>query len=277
MAGKAASGMGSGRPHIVDRAQRREEISTMRLNPNLDTGALSRTLAAEGRVQIRDFLHAGEAARLHDFLRQETAWVRSLNRYADENDRDGSGGDVAVSVFEALPQEKKDKFYAYIRQTARENKLQYCYDKIKISEIVQGGSAIPDYLQNVYDFVFGPVFGAFIEQLTGATDPRMTDTRAYRYLPGHFIMPHSDTPGEYERVYAWVLNLNPVWRVPWGGLLEFINDEGLIVETFVPLFNSINVFRIPQLHAVSYVTPFAAEPRYSCTGWISFNRRIAAT
>jgi Rps23 Pro-64 3,4-dihydroxylase Tpa1-like proline 4-hydroxylase len=248
----------------------------MRLNPRLNAEAFSHVLEESGRIQIRDFLDMGEAARLHDALLKETGWVRSLNKYADENDSEGIPSEVPVSAFEALPQEKKEKFYAYIRQTARKNKLQFCYDKIKISESVESGMMLSECMRSVYEFVFGEDFGKFIAKLTGSTGPRFTDIRAYRYLPGHFIMSHSDDPGEYERVYAWVLNLNPVWRIAWGGLLEFTDGEGLITDTFVPLFNSINIFRVPQPHAVSYVTPFAAEPRYSCTGWVSFNRRAPA-
>lgn len=245
----------------------------MRLNPRLNAGDFSHALANLGRVQIRDFLDTGEAEKLHNSILTETSWVRSLNKFAGHDDTSGYPAEIALGELEALPKEKKEMFYAFIRQTARENKLQYCYDKIRVSESVANGTLLSECMKGLYDFVLGDDFREFISILTGWTGPRLTDIRAYRYLPGHFIMPHNDSPGEYERVYAWVLNLNPVWRAPWGGLLEFSDDEGLIIETFVPLFNSINVFRVPQMHAVSYVTPFAAEPRYSCTGWISFNRR----
>jgi Rps23 Pro-64 3,4-dihydroxylase Tpa1-like proline 4-hydroxylase len=30
----------------------------------------------------------------------------------------------------------------------------------------------------------------------------------------------------------------------------------------------MNIFRVPQLHAVSYVAPFARADRYSITGWL---------
>ena len=57
------------------------------------------------------------------------------------------------------------------------------------------------------------------------------------------------------------------WRAEWGGLLLFKDDAGEVVEAFTPGFNVLNVFRVPQAHAVSMVTPFAGAPRLSITGW----------
>ncbi|MNN76656.1 hypothetical protein D3C81_1930560 [compost metagenome] len=88
-----------------------------------------------------------------------------------------------------------------------------------------------------------------------------------RYLPGHFLNRHSDANPKTERLYAYVLNLSPGWRAEWGGLLQFLDEGGDITETFVPSFGALNVFAVPQMHAVSTVAPFAGGPRYSVTGW----------
>ena len=40
-----------------------------------------------------------------------------------------------------------------------------------------------------------------------------------------------------------------------------------MVDTFVPLWNSLSLFRVPQPHVVSLVEPWAGSPRYSITGW----------
>jgi Rps23 Pro-64 3,4-dihydroxylase Tpa1-like proline 4-hydroxylase len=35
----------------------------------------------------------------------------------------------------------------------------------------------------------------------------------------------------------------------------------------MPVFNALNLFRVPLLHSVTLVTPFAGGARLSITGW----------
>ncbi len=42
-----------------------------------------------------------------------------------------------------------------------------------------------------------------------------------------------------------------------------------IVESYVPRFNSMVMFKVPLMHCVSYVAPFAQAPRHSLTGWFT--------
>ena len=65
-----------------------------------------------------------------------------------------------------------------------------------------------------------------------------------------------------------MLNLTPDWRTDWGGLLAFIDEDGHVAEAYRPSYNALNIFRVPQRHAVSFVAPFAGAPRLSITGWI---------
>jgi Rps23 Pro-64 3,4-dihydroxylase Tpa1-like proline 4-hydroxylase len=67
---------------------------------------------------------------------------------------------------------------------------------------------------------------------------------------------------------AYVLNLTPEWRPDWGGLLQFYDAMGNVSRAFTPGFNVLNIFRVPQPHSVSWVTPLAAAPRYAVTGWL---------
>ncbi|MNL50034.1 hypothetical protein D3C87_1730150 [compost metagenome] len=64
-----------------------------------------------------------------------------------------------------------------------------------------------------------------------------------------------------------MLNLTPRWRAEWGGQLQFLDADGDVSESLIPAFDALNVFRVPQSHAVSVVAPFAGAPRYSITGW----------
>ena len=58
----------------------------------------------------------------------------------------------------------------------------------------------------------------------------------------------------------------------WGGLLHFLDPTGQrAVDTFTPVWNSLSLFRVPQMHEVSLVAPWAGSPRYSITGWFRRN------
>ena len=65
-----------------------------------------------------------------------------------------------------------------------------------------------------------------------------------------------------------MLNLTPAWRAEWGGVLEFLDADGHVAEGYVPSFNALNLFAVPQLHHVSHIAPFARGPRLSITGWL---------
>jgi Rps23 Pro-64 3,4-dihydroxylase Tpa1-like proline 4-hydroxylase len=65
-----------------------------------------------------------------------------------------------------------------------------------------------------------------------------------------------------------VFGLTPQWRIEWGGLLLFHGADGQVERGFVPRFNSLALFAVPQLHSVSMVTRAAPYRRYSITGWL---------
>jgi Rps23 Pro-64 3,4-dihydroxylase Tpa1-like proline 4-hydroxylase len=64
-----------------------------------------------------------------------------------------------------------------------------------------------------------------------------------------------------------VINLGHDWQADWGGLLQFFDESGQVTESFVPRYNTLSLFRVPQLHAVSLVAPWAERPRFGITGW----------
>jgi Rps23 Pro-64 3,4-dihydroxylase Tpa1-like proline 4-hydroxylase len=64
------------------------------------------------------------------------------------------------------------------------------------------------------------------------------------------------------------MNLTPGWSVDWGGLLMFVDQDGHVAEAYTPAFNALNLFQVPQPHAVSMVAPFAGGDRLAITGWV---------
>ena len=94
------------------------------------------------------------------------------------------------------------------------------------------------------------------------------NAQATRYLPGHFLKQHSDENIEEGRLYAYVMGFSKDWNPDWGGLLHILDDKGQIIKTLIPKYNTLSIFKVPQNHFVSYVTPYAESERLAITGWL---------
>jgi SM-20-related protein len=98
---------------------------------------------------------------------------------------------------------------------------------------------------------------------------RSITAQATCYMPESFLSAHDDVADNVEnRLVAYVLGITKDWKFDWGGFLQFLDPEsGKVIDSFPPTFNSLMLFRVPQWHSVSFVTPFALRPRISVTGW----------
>lgn len=65
-----------------------------------------------------------------------------------------------------------------------------------------------------------------------------------------------------------MLNLSCAWNADWGGLLQFIDDDGRVLDSFLPRWNTLSLFAVPAGHAVSRVAPWAGQERLAITGWL---------
>lgn len=230
------------------------------LDPTLDPRTLKPAFDRFGRMHIPAFLTSDSAARLHALLNNETEWVVSTI---------GGGvvADVGLGYLADLSPAERARFDALAHREAARG-FHYMFDTVRISTPLEKGRPLPAAWREVAAFLNGGPFLDFIRALTG--DPRgaYVDAQATRFRPGHYLTEHDDEKPEAGRLYAYVLNLTPDWRVDWGGLLNFIDEDGHVAEGYTPSFNALNIFRVPQRHAVSFVAPFAVAPRLSITGWI---------
>ena len=230
-------------------------------NPGHAPASLRAVFQRFGRIHIPAFLPSPTAHDVYETLRDRTPWNRTLN---------GSGGktwDLPVAEFEALPPEQRNGLADAAYADARHG-FQYLFDNYRLSNAVETGEAVDPVLLALYRFFNGPDFLGFVRALTGDPAAVYVDAQATRYLPGHFLTAHDDSAEDKHRLYAYVLNLTPRWRADWGGLLLFLDDDGHVAEGYTPAFNALNIFRVPQQHAVSLVAPFAETGRFSVTGWI---------
>ena len=109
---------------------------------------------------------------------------------------------------------------------------------------------------------------ALMRELTGDARVRRVNAQATRYRPGQFLRWHTDIDSTEGRLYAYVLNLSRDWEADWGGLLQFIDDDGSVLDTMLPRWNTLSLFAVPAGHAVSLVAPWAGDDRLAITGWL---------
>jgi Rps23 Pro-64 3,4-dihydroxylase Tpa1-like proline 4-hydroxylase len=231
----------------------------LQLNPGLDVGALARDFARHGRLHVRNLLTSDAAARLHRCLEQETDYSVAIMTE--------QGAQYAKPAALAQPDLMRQvQIGAYNR--AHDGQFSFLYD---VHVVTQTGAPYPQashYLRAATDFLEGPAFLELCRKVTGLSDIAFADAQATRYRPGHFLTLHDDNVPEQKRLAAYVLNLTPRWRPEWGGMLLFLDGDGHVDQGFMPAFNALNIFTVPQRHVVSQVAPFAGGPRLSITGWL---------
>ena len=231
------------------------------LQPGLDPAALAEVYRRDGRLQIINFLRHDGAMALFRQLAESKAWRLAINR-GDRTE------DFEPAELAAWPADKMAALDHAVVQGGRRG-FQFRYQTIRLPEYGTGsGQVPPSLLTQFVGFLSSAEIIAFMRTLTGAEDIAFADGHASRYEPGHFLTAHDDTNVGFGRRAAYVLNLTPQWRPDWGGLLLFYDDRGNIVRGFTPAFNVLNIFKVPQPHSVSWVTPLAEAPRYAVTGWL---------
>ena len=145
--------------------------------------------------------------------------------------------------------------------------FQYAYNCYPMLDAyLQGWDQVP-LLNNVLEFINSEPVLNFVRHLTGRPEIIKGDAQATRYGPGQFLKLHTDNIVEEHRVAAFVLNFTPKWDPDWGGYLQFYDARRDIEQAFLPSFNTLNIFTVPQSHSVSYVANYATHYRYAITGW----------
>ena len=116
-----------------------------------------------------------------------------------------------------------------------------------------------------------PEFINTLNEITGLELTQLTTLFMSKYKSGNFLSPHSDRGNGR---LAFVINLTKFWKPQYGGNLHFMNDDRTeILDTFVPEFNNLVVFYVPEgdgvPHFVSHVAPNVKHNRFAVTGWFT--------
>jgi len=228
-------------------------LDAPRLRDGLDQAAFADAFRRLGRVHVPSILADTSAERLHRCLTQETPWTLVHNK-------NGVRVDFPYTTLEQRAIESRGAW-----QRANSD-FTYVYDNHRLSH---AGEPYPDkghYLAKLVAFLNSADFIAFVRMVTGMPSIAFADAQATLYRPGDFLTAHDDTAGGKNRLAAYVLNMTSGWRADLGGILEFIGTDGHVSGGYIPAFNALNIFRVPQVHCVSQVSLFG-QLRYSVTGW----------
>jgi len=156
---------------------------------------------------------------------------------------------------------------ASVHAGAREG-FQYRFESIRVPDDAAARADSDDVLAALATFLSGDEARDLLRTVTGHADIAFADAQATAFSPGDFLTGHDDEVAGKGRRAAYVLGLNPRWRIEWGGLLLFHTSADRVGEGWSPGFNTLALFAVPQAHSVSLVTPSAAYRRYSVTGWL---------
>lgn len=223
-----------------------------------DAAAYATVYQQRRRIHIPDLLEPDQAGSLHDIL-MESSWNRVIN----------SGRkvfDITPEQQASLSEEQSEGLRSRVLAAAREH-YQFSYENHRLSERGEAYHDPTHPLSSVVTFLNSALLLRFVRRMTGVHDISYADAQATRFGPGDFLHIHDDVDVIKKRRLAYVLNLTRRWSPEWGGILNFVDDDGHVSEGYTPCFNALNVFDVGVKHFVSIVAPFAGEPRISVTGW----------
>ncbi len=231
----------------------------VRLSPTLDPRLIAAAYARFGRVSVTGALDADCASRIHECLVKEVPWQLHFN----DGDRTY---DVPGDQVQLLPEANRVLLLDAIHAKAQ-TRFQYLFNNFPMYDSYEAGRHRELYVMRVMEFLNSAPFLSFARAITGDPQIALVDAQATLYRGGHFLTAHDDDVRGKSRACAYVLNFSPQWKADWGGILHFLDADDQVVEGYTPRFNALNVFRVPQRHAVSCVAPFAQTGRYSISGW----------
>lgn len=228
------------------------------INNDINLNHYRQVLVQNTRVQIPDFLQADAAETLRHCLLNETPWALAERS-------DGLSHTIAATEYSAMTDQQRADLMAKSYEKAK-HEFQFSYDSYMMVKAVTEGWTF-NALHAVLEFLNSPEFLVFARRLSGEPGINAVTAQGTRYRPGQFLTRHQDEEVKEGRVCAFVINLTKNWDSDWGGLLQFHDNDKRLIDTFVPYWNHLSLFRVPQPHSVSLVSPWALEPRLAITGW----------
>jgi SM-20-related protein len=212
-------------------------------------------------VRIRNVLDPSSAARLHACLSNEVPWRVTYNDGMENIMLDA----LASRSQDADSQRELMRDVVFRAQSG----FQYLFLSYPMITAYIQGENPSLLLHRVLEWLNDPHTLDVFRRITGIQSLHKANAQATFYRPGDFLKRHDDSGTESQgRRVAYVLSMTKGWRADWGGQLQFLDANDEVDEVWMPTFNSLALFVVPTWHTVSYVAPFARQPRYAISGWL---------
>ena len=229
---------------------------------DLDTAVLHRQYAATGYVIIRNLLCPPVAEAAFAALQHSVPWEfhrRPLN----------SGGkvDIIDPAHYASMTDKEIRRQVPRMATLKDNDFSFAYCRYTIPASLQDSPEERRILTTIYRYFNSAEYLGLMAAITGDDNGREVSTWASRYDRHHHLSVHMDESPGQGRIAAHVLGLSKNWNKAWEGSFAFCNSKGKPVHKVPPQFNQLLLFKVPRLHLVTQVKPWASGARYSLFGW----------
>jgi Rps23 Pro-64 3,4-dihydroxylase Tpa1-like proline 4-hydroxylase len=229
------------------------------LNPALKIDDLAAEFRIKRRIQIQNILLPKAADDLYRCLEHDVPWGLA---YIDGEESRLLTADELVSFNQNDWLNLNNKV-----QTRAVDRFQFMYNSYMMITAYKEKRDPHLLLHSMVEFINAAPFLDLMRKVTGISSIMRADAQATRYIPGHFLKKHNDQAVKQYREVAYVLNLTKKWQADWGGLLQFMDDDGNVVDTYLPTYNSLTMFQVPAWHHVSYVAAYVPNGRYAITGW----------
>jgi len=233
------------------------------LNTDLDIKTLRENFHLDKRLKIENFLKPEIAEQLRNACLNHVPF--SLQYVLDGEYQSKTPAELS----KLTPQEANDMHNKVLTEASKG--VGFLYDGYLRSRVDPNSSSWQneelEFAHKVFDDMSSDDVINVIKQITDNQEINGAEPQYTRYTNGHFLTRHLDiVPGRGRR-FAFVLGLTKDWHPDWGGLLQFYEENGTPRDAWMPEFNTLSIFEVTHVHSVSYVTPFAAAPRLSLTGW----------
>ena len=225
--------------------------------------SLIKSFKIDNRLQISHYMQPDVAERIHNTCRNSVPFDIQYvldGKYQTKtpaqmtNLSPQEAAQINNKISTAASQGVGFLYEGYLKSRAKSDPLDVTNEDLK-------------FLHNTFDYMGSDDVLQQIRQITGDDSINGAESQYTRYTSGHFLTRHLDViPGRGRR-YAFVLGLTKGWHPDWGGLLQFYEKDGTPRDAWMPQFNVLSIFDVSHIHSVTYVTPYATQPRLSLTGW----------
>jgi len=236
------------------------------INPDLDRSALAEAFARDTRVQVRDFLTRETAEEIREILATRTPW--GLAMQAEGTAFSGPQQILPQEMRAPQGQQRAQAIGEATQEAAARGDYAFRFAQYPILEAMKQGWEPGGPHEIILEHINSPEFLGLARDITGEVLVK-ADGQATLFAKQQFLGRHIDSHVMDGWRVAYVMNFTiDDWHPDWGGYLNFLDDDGNVVQGFRPRFNSLNLFRVPQPHQVTFVPSFAPIGRYAITGWL---------